>query len=582
MPFTISPTEAQAIQEDEAQLLNAIAQIAQRIPGVLQLGSNGNGQSSDALRIKMGRRLVYGQLADGPFRHELDVNTLKVIAEALQQPVSSGFDPEKYARKIPAIEIFHGDVLLFREERDGTITANEIYFQVEQKDQQTQGDTLESSPESIVDVFPPKDPNPVVSAALPANGETVDRGGQLLLIAQHLLNPLRQPTSIYDEVSIHGYQIQKNGQDITVRQGERLVITAHSGELIDNHVTEQDWATLSAIQVPERFPKPVLNDFPKPVVNEALPVQNLNGSQAEPAPSTEPFLQEAVPGEDRTIQEPNNVGVETKKQSAIAVLDQATQTLPASLTRQLLQATVQDWRQQMSQRFSNRLQQGTNWLSTQHTALQNQRLAHAVHRLFQRGYERTGEHSYHVRGCSIKRRGQNLYVLKDAVGELMKFKTSKVLGFGRKMTVLSVSDRLTHRQRQNLLENQLDATAMPQGSLDVEAAYAAKTQKVEQTIRQFLTNFAQAHTWNRENGQFKLEIGEGDALRITDKQDGRGTVFERHNGEVSSKLGGQDFAHFERLATKMQTIAARQSQSASSQVTPENNGFKKTSAIEMD
>ncbi|MEL7360394.1 MAG: hypothetical protein AAFN40_28185, partial [Cyanobacteria bacterium J06560_6] len=187
---------------------------------------------------------------------------------------------------------------------------------------------------------------------------------------------------------------------------------------------------------------------------------------------------------------------------------------------------------------------------------------------------------YHVRDCTIEHKGQNLYVLKDAVGELMQFKTSRGKGFGRRMTILSVRDRLTHHQRQSLLDNQLDASVMPQGSLDVEAAYAAKTHKVETTVRQFLTEFAHAQTWNRENGQFKMEIGEGGLLRITDKQDGRGVVFERSNGEVSSKLNGQDFAHFERLLSKMQGMTAETKQSTNSKFA--SNGAKKSHAIEID
>ncbi|MEM9088687.1 MAG: hypothetical protein AAGC93_08075 [Cyanobacteria bacterium P01_F01_bin.53] len=621
MPFTISPTEAQAIQEDEVQLLNAIAQIAQRIPGVFQSTStttNGNGQQpTDALRIKMGRRLVYGQLADGPFRHELDANTLKVITDALQQPVTPNIEPAQYARKVPAIEIFHGDVLLFREERDGTITTNDIYFQVEQAGQQSQDEPSATVPESPIPEPPivdaPKGPSisaraelaesttrqtteNAVTATQAAQFAQGARDTQLITTAEYLLNPLRQPNRIYDEVSVQGYKIQQKDSEITISQGERVVLRAQKGELVSNHVTEQDWSTLSQMQVPERLSQPILNGLPKAVINETpineIPsnetplthngaTQNRNGSEATPALSEETPALSALVTQGR---ESENIVKLSENHSAIAVLARESQNLPEGNTRQLLQATLQDWQQQVSQRFSSRLQEGTTWLANQQTALQNQRLAHAVHRLFQRGYERTGEHSYHVRGCTIKRRGQNLYVLKDAVGELMKFETSKIMGFGRRMTVLSVSDRLTHHQRQNLMDNQLDSSVMPQGSLDVEAAYAAKTQKVEATVRQFLTNFAHAHTWDRENGQFKLEIGEGDTLRITDKQDGRGVVFERNNGEVSSKLGGQDFGHFDRLSAKMQTMKARQSQSAvnNGSNSGSNSGSKKSQMIEMD
>ena len=610
MPFTISPTEAQAIQEDEVQLLNAIAQLAQRVPGVFRTNSNGSEQQpTDSLRIKMGRRLVYGQLADGPFRHELDVNSLKVIADALQRPVTPGVNPEQYLRKVPAIEIFHGSVLLFREERDGTVTTNEIYFEVKRETRQQtennqQAEQPTSSTEPAVESVAQSEPidvEPIVEPPVELESPTVQpevddsvaiaRANQLLTTAQYLLNPLRQGEAIYDEVSVQGYQIKKRDADIIISDGESDVLHARNGEIISSQITDLDWTMLGQIQVPERLPQPVLNDLPKPVINETAQVestdsQQTDGSTAEPDLAAHP----TNPIEDTTIEETERVITTetTEGHSALSVLERETQDLPVSLTKQLLQATIQDWKQQVGQRLSNRLQQGVNWLSNQQTVLQNQRLAYAVHQLFQRGYERTGEQSYHVRDCTIKRRGQNLYVLKDAVGELMKFKASKVMGFGRRMTVISVSDRLTHRQRQSLLDNQLDSSAMPQGSLDMEAAYANKTQKVEKTVRQFLTNFAHAHTWNRENGRFKLEIGEGDTLRVTDKQDGRGVVFERKNGEVSSKLGGQDFAHFERLFAKMQKMTARQNQTSSSQSQPTDksevtkNGFKKTSAVEMD
>ncbi|MEO1396241.1 MAG: hypothetical protein AAFV90_25370 [Cyanobacteria bacterium J06634_5] len=602
MPFTISPTEAQALQEDEAQLLNAIAQIAQRVPGVFRGNPNGNDQqATDSLRIKMGRRLVYGQLADGPFRHELDANSLKVIADALQQPVTPGVNPEKYLRKVPAIEIFDGGVLLFREERDGTVTTNEIYFEVEeQASQQRQNEQSVSlqettTAEPLVDSKPveiePVDAEPLVAEPLVAataepiaepadNSIAVARASQLLITAQYLLNPLRQSESIYDEVFVQGYHIKNRGSDIIVSESDSVVLHARNGELVNSQVTDLDWAILGQIQVPERLPQPILNDLPKPAVNETSQVQNEETQSASDSQSAPALSAEALPANDSVTQGPDNGLDAAGEHSAITILERETQNLPASNTRQLLEATVQDWKQQASQRFSSHLQKGANWLVNQRTALQNQRLAYAVHQLFQRGYERTGEQSYHVRDCTITRRGQNLYVLKDAVGELMQFKTSKVMGFGRRMTVLSVSDSLTHSQRQNLLNNQLDSSTMPQGSLDVEAAYAAKTQKVEKTVRQFLTNFAQAHTWNRENGQFKLEIGEGDTLRITDKQDGRGVVFERNNGEVSSKLAGQDFAHFERLSAKMENMAARQSQTTNGKFA--NNGAKKSHAIEID
>ena len=64
---------------------------------------------------------------------------------------------------------------------------------------------------------------------------------------------------MYDAVSVQGYQIRQSDQHITVSQGERLVLVARGGEVMSNQVTDQDWAALSQIQIPERFPQPVLD-----------------------------------------------------------------------------------------------------------------------------------------------------------------------------------------------------------------------------------------------------------------------------------------------------------------------------------
>jgi hypothetical protein len=588
MPFTIRPDAAQAMQEDEAQLISAIAQVAQRVPAILKLAANNSISNArgDSLRIKLGRRLVYGQLADGPFRHELDANSLKVIADALQRPVTPDIDPAKYANKVPAIEIFQGDILLFREERDGTVTTNEIQFQVEQENhtkqdnqekqdsqavqsQVAQGQTTqtqrqtEQTPAPISMAASAEQTNPELMSEKANNTFTVNKADQILRTAEYLINPLRQQEGMYDAVSVHGYQIKQSEQHVTVSQGERLILVARSGKVMSDQATDQDWAALKQIRVPERFPQ--------------LDLDAVQSSQDNLGTEESPHATNgAVPKETQII-EPSEKVVEatTPQAAAFSVLKREMQKLPNGPTRELLQTTLQDWKQQAGQWLATKLHESQNWLKNQQTILQNQRLASAVQQLFQRGYERTGEHSYQMRGCTITREGQNLYVLRDAAGELMQFKTSKILGLGRRLEVLSVSDRLTQDQRHSLLSAQSDQTMTPQSSLDVEAAYARKTRQVEKTTRQFLKDFAYANVWSKEGGQFKLEVGQGDLLRITDKQNGRGVVFQRQNGEVSSKLNGQDFAHFERLATKMEGMAPRQDQ-------PATNNSKKVTAIEMD
>ncbi|MCG8368817.1 MAG: hypothetical protein MJA27_36475 [Pseudanabaenales cyanobacterium] len=132
MVFTISPTEAQAIQEDEAQLIYAISQVARGIAISLNQHPPQTPEQPDTLRIQMGRRLVYGQMAKGPFRNELNADTIKAIFDAIQRPVTPDIEPEQYQGKLPAIEIRNGEDILFREERDGAITINKIQLQLDQ------------------------------------------------------------------------------------------------------------------------------------------------------------------------------------------------------------------------------------------------------------------------------------------------------------------------------------------------------------------------------------------------------------------------------------------------------------------
>ncbi len=135
MAFTINPAEAQAMQEDEAQLLGAITHATRSLLSNLNQPAVAEDKQPDTLRIQMGRRVVYGLVTKGEFRNELDNDRLKTIFDALQRPVTEGINAEKYRGKVPAIEIRDGDHVLFREERDGVVTVNQIQFQIERQQQ---------------------------------------------------------------------------------------------------------------------------------------------------------------------------------------------------------------------------------------------------------------------------------------------------------------------------------------------------------------------------------------------------------------------------------------------------------------
>jgi hypothetical protein len=241
---------------------------------------------------------------------------------------------------------------------------------------------------------------------------------------------------------------------------------------------------------------------------------------------------------------------------AIAVAEREAAKLPVGNTKELLQTHVQDWQQQALQHVQQGLRQGIDWLASRPEAIRNQQIARATLDLFNRGYERTGEKSYRVGDYTIRLQGQNFYTLSDARGKLISFKASKVPIPGlnhQSIQIVATSPNLGRYEQNALLRMQQDRTVTPQGDLDTEATYAAKTAKVERTVRQFLQNQVRANVWDREGGRFRFEMGEG-FTRITDKQGGRGVVFERSQGAVFSRLGAGDFAHFDRLAAKIQSV----------------------------
>ena len=514
MVFMISPQDAQAIQEDEAQLVFALAQVSQRMASALNGHATGS-PATDSLRIQMGKRVVYGHLADGTLRRELDANRIKVILDAIQRPVTAGNSPEPYVGKVPALEIRDGETVLFREERDGTVTVNHIQLQIGNEQFPVGGDPQPYRPEpEILDVagrsaeeqlpagVDPREPENLAQEA-DASGLTLEKAYQVLEMAQTLINPYGDNEPLYDTVSIGGYRITQQGAHLTVSARDTVILVARDGAIISHQLQPDDWGMLQQMQARVLYARYAQDGQDVPKATAAI---------AEP---------ESVP-------------------SAIAVLDRQTTQLPASAAKAFLQATLHDWRQQASQ------------LMAKVEALQNQRLASAGLELFQRGHLRTGESAYQVGEFTLKQTGNNTYSLRDRRGELLQFQRLTRLGWGRRVQVLSMSDLLTDFHRTTLQAMRRNRSLMPQGQLDVEATYAMKTQQVEHAVTGFLQHYAQATVWDKDGGRFKLEMGADDFLRITDKQ-GRGVVFQRQQGEVFSRLTAGDFTHFDRLKQRMQT-----------------------------
>jgi hypothetical protein len=230
----------------------------------------------------------------------------------------------------------------------------------------------------------------------------------------------------------------------------------------------------------------------------------------------------------------------------LTVLEQAKDQLPESPTKALLQDTISDWQQQGAE-------QSSGWFTSRLEDFHNQQLTKTVLELYHRGYERTGERAYLVGNYTLSRKEPNLYSLRDKRGVLLQFQTLSSKGLGRKVEVLTLSDRLSDFDHLELKRMRQNRSFMPQGRLDSEATYAARTRQVEHTVREFLQHHVYANSWSKDGGQFKLEIGTDDLVRITDKW-GRGVIFQRHHSEVKSRLTQKDLAYFDRLYKRMQVV----------------------------
>ncbi|MGF1497847.1 MAG: hypothetical protein ACFB8W_13635 [Elainellaceae cyanobacterium] len=558
MVLTISPADAQAIQEDEVQLLMAIAQAARGIAITVGNGyrlatanpSEEHHEPDESLKIQIGRRLVYGQMARGEFRNELTSESIKAIASAIQKPVDEGVDPSRYRNKVPAIEISQGDLVLFRQEGDGVVTVNQIRLELEREANHPSSGVEEviKSADAGASTFQTNGYHPENGT----NGGTRTSGAaewspnDIARAAEYLINPLGSEKPIYDSVSIGGYGITAKDDQLTVTREDATILVVQDGVVTSNQANRQDW---------EFFRRTYQQSTSQSVPERWMQLELSNGhARNGHHRSAEEHEQNGWRSNGTHLEELQTIP------AAIAITNQEAAKLNNGATRELLEDTAHHWGQQTPDRARDQLQQGAGWLASRPEAWRNGQVARAALELFNRGHQRTGEQSYQVGEYTVSAKGHNAYVLKDTQGELMRFQAteSPIPGMGQqRVQVTSVSDRLNDFKSRELRSLQRNPSVTPQGDQDVEANYAAKLDSVETTVILFLQNHVEGKVWDREGGRFKFEMSDEGTLRITDKQEGRGVVFRRQNGKVFSRLNTGDFAHFERLRTRMLEIAKR-------------------------
>ncbi len=111
----IEAKNSEKIRYDAEAFVNAIAQMT-------------DAKESD-IRIKYGAsgRIVYGQTSDKKFREELDEPKLTAMVDAMQQPTNASISD--YGKSKPVIEITVKNETVFRQEKDGAVTVNQVQLE---------------------------------------------------------------------------------------------------------------------------------------------------------------------------------------------------------------------------------------------------------------------------------------------------------------------------------------------------------------------------------------------------------------------------------------------------------------------
>jgi hypothetical protein len=174
--------------------------------------------------------------------------------------------------------------------------------------------------------------------------------------------------------------------------------------------------------------------------------------------------------------------------------------------------------------------------------------------MFQKGFERTQEHSYEKQGFTVSFHGRNNFTLSNAEGEmLLKFKAEKSLSGEPKITI--VEKGAFGRSHSQVLEEIRQDKGIVRGSTQAEEQHAQKSQQIGTLAK----HLAEAIGTNTHEGKFYRIQSEPDSLKIFAK-DGRGEIFSQKGEEATSRLSQQDFARFKQLTQQEQLQMVKQAE----------------------
>ncbi|MCU0551796.1 MAG: hypothetical protein MUC48_20845 [Leptolyngbya sp. Prado105] len=236
----VNSSDADAAQRQVDHLFSILQQLLHDTMQWLATRNHQQCKQEDVLRIWMGNgkdnrilRQVYGPMANGKNRNDLTPERLRSLLDAIQQPVTEGVDPSQYAKRNPAIEIKIDDVTLFRQERDGVVTINQIQQQIQNVPVQSQlAQAQKRTPKA-------KQPLP-----------TSDQIQQLAQVARHLMNPMGEPDAVVLNKARFGdftLEYDSDNDALTISRKQQVILRDRAGQVENLGVTAADWEVFRSL-----------------------------------------------------------------------------------------------------------------------------------------------------------------------------------------------------------------------------------------------------------------------------------------------------------------------------------------------
>ena len=553
---------------------------------------------TEQLRIQMGRRIVQGELASGE-RRSVTTEQAEYISAALQQPVSEGVDAASYQGKVPNIEIRSGEDVLFRQERDGAVTASA--FQIEQQSAEATVPAVIVGGDRLAETVVAAE-NPPVASALeerhaeakvltPPEALAQQARGELILAEPAVLTgdmlienstdleavkiwttevvaPLESSEPVAAELGV--YTIEVEGNSVTISRDADVVLQAAGGNIEQSNLKAEDAKALTSwlqrdggfemwsvpIQQTEAVTEP-----PKAIAIEVAQAQ----VEALPDNRAKSFFQKLVT--DVSQQAARGIGavrqglesdqfkalqnnLTQQVSGAVASMRQGLESEQFKTLQSNVSVGVREAPERTAEAVGKGLERTGQWLASKSEAIRDQKAARGAFQIFEEGFKRTHEKSFEHGGFKVEFEGGNRFRLSSVeTGEsMMRFSANKstVPGQGHSFTVLEKS---MSREQYGALNVATRSNEPVRGSEAAEAEHYRKSA----AIAQLSAAMATAMGSNDYHGKhYRIKVGEA-SLKIS-ANDGRGEVYRQERGRVESRFEQKDFGHF---APALQKLEAR-------------------------